>query len=73
MLDDALALGVKHAALNVNLSSLVALTNGPGSLTWTNLGGAVHYFEAARIQGLDRQVKKLSDAGVVVSLIILCL
>jgi len=71
MLDDALALGVKHAALNVNLSSLVALTNGPGSLTWTNLGGAVHYFEAARIQGLDRQVKKLSDAGVVVSLIIL--
>src|SRR3954447_2413738 len=71
MLDDALALGVKHAALNVNLSSLVTLTNNPGALAWTNLGGGVHYFEKARIEGLDRQVKKLSDAGVIVSLIIL--
>jgi hypothetical protein len=35
MIDDALALGVKHAALNVDISRLVALTNGSGTVSWT--------------------------------------
>jgi len=71
MLDDALSLGVKHAALNVNLSSLVLATNESASLEWTNGGGWKCFFSRGRVEALDHQVKKLSDAGVLVSLIIL--
>ena len=71
MIDDALALGIKHAALNVNLSSLLQLTNTPESLIWTNSDGDAFYFHAPHVRALDKQVKMLSDANVVVSLIIL--
>jgi len=71
MVDDALALGIKHAALNVNLSSLVVLTNEPASLPWTRNGNEKLYFNAARVQALDRQVKTLSESNVVISLILL--
>ena len=60
MVDDALALGIKHAALNVNFAQLLDLSE-PGKLK-PNL----HYLEQ-----LDRQVKPLSDSGAVVSLILL--
>lgn len=71
MIDDALALGIKHAALNVNLSSLLQLTNTPESLAWTNSYGNCFYFHASHVRALDKQVKTLSDSNVVVSLIIL--
>ncbi|MCI0746625.1 MAG: DUF5722 domain-containing protein [Verrucomicrobia subdivision 3 bacterium] len=70
MLDDALALGIKHAALNVNLSQFVALTNGPGTVAW-DVDGTQCFLRGDVARGLDRQVKTLSDAGVVVSLILL--
>ncbi len=60
MVDDALALGIKHAALNVNFASLLsASTNGDFSINERSL------------ENLDRQVKPLSDAKVVISLILL--
>jgi hypothetical protein len=60
MVDDALALGIKHAALNVNFASLLTVsTNGDFSINERSL------------ENLDRQVKPLSDANVVVSLILL--
>jgi hypothetical protein len=73
MVDDALALGVKHAALNVNLGQMVAPgANGDGSehLHWTSAGDEF-FFNAAYVQRLDRDIKALSDHGVVVHLIIL--
>ena len=71
MIDDALALGIKHAALNVNLASLLQLTNNPQSLPWTNSDGQPFYFHAVHVQALDRPIKTLSDSNVIVSLIIL--
>jgi len=70
MIDDALALGIKHAALNVNLASLLQLTNNPQSLPWTNSDGQPFYFHAVHVQALDRPIKTLSDSNVIVSLII---
>ena len=60
MVDDALALGIKHAALNVNFAQLLDLSE-PGKLKPNT----------RFLESLDRQVKPLSDHGVVVSLILL--
>jgi hypothetical protein len=70
IVDDALALGVKHAALNFNLSQLVdpkADTNNP---SW-EFGGRKHHFKRGYLDGMDKRIKTLSDRGVVVSLIVL--
>lgn len=60
MVDDALALGIQHAALNVNFAQLLNASNP------AHLKANIRYLES-----LDRQIKPLSDAGVVVSLILL--
>lgn len=69
MVDDALSLGIKHAALNVNIGQLLLApkeTNGLESAVskqWR--------FSPAYVSHLDQQVKTLSDHGVVVSFILL--
>jgi hypothetical protein len=70
MVDDAIALGVKHAALNVSFNSLVTTGTGPDTLPWIVDGTTVHLSKPA-VERLDSQVKPLSDAGMVVSLILL--
>jgi len=70
MLDDALKLGVKHAALNVNLTQLVDPNGATNSIPWTVDGRVIHFRRPA-IAGLDRQVKTLTDAGVIVTFIVL--
>ncbi len=70
MLDDAIKLGIKHASLNVNLTGLIDLDGRPGGLSWLVDGRPV-MFRAGAIQSLDQQVRTLTDAGVVVSLILL--
>lgn len=60
MVDDALALGIQHAALNVNFGQLLRLESD-GEFA----------FNERYLEGLDGQIKPLSDAGVVVSLILL--
>lgn len=70
IVDDALALGVKHAALNFNLSQLIdpkGNTNHPG---WT-IDGRTYRFQSGYLASLDRRIKELSDRGVVVNLIVL--
>ena len=47
MVDDALALGVKHAALNVNLSQLVDPERDSGEPRWAADGKVFHFKEAA--------------------------
>lgn len=70
MVDDALALGVKHAALNFNLSQLIdpkGDTNNPS----LELAGQTYYFRSDYLAAMDRQIKALSDRGVIVNLIVL--
>lgn len=70
MVEDAIVLGVKHAALNVNLSTLLARTNSPETIAWKTDAGAC-FIRPGALRGLDGQIKQLSDAGVVISLILL--
>jgi len=70
MVDDALALGVKHAALNFNLAQLVDPRGDTNNPSWT-YGGRTHRFQRGYLAGMDRQIKALSDRGVIVSLILL--
>lgn len=70
MVDDALALGIRHAGLNCHLASFVDLERKADSLKFT-LDGQDYFFRRAAVAQLDSQVKPLSDAGVVVSLIVL--
>lgn len=70
MTDDALALGIQHAALNVNLTQLIDPTGKEDSLGW-NSAGQTFAFNAGVVADLDRRVKPLSDRGVVVYLILL--
>jgi hypothetical protein len=69
MVDDALALGIKHAALNVSLTSLIDLDGGTGSLSFSSDGRTFHFVTSA-VESIP--VKPLSDAGVSVNLILLC-
>lgn len=70
MTEDALALGVGHATLNVLLTSLIGQPDEPGALRWARGEDAVWIREAA-LAGLDEQVRALSGAGVLVNLILL--
>ena len=70
MVEDALALGIKHAALNVNFAQLLQLQTNAASLS-ANFGGTNFYFARGYVEHLDRQIKPLSDRGVIVSLILL--
>ena len=70
MVDDALALGVKHAALNCNLADLLDLSKATQSIPHQWQGRAYSFHQPA-ITRLDQQIKPLADAGVLVSLIIL--
>jgi hypothetical protein len=73
IIEDALALGVKHAALNVNLAQLVAPTAGSDDAQfyrWTHDGRSFR-FRRAQVEHLDNSIRTLSRHGVVVHLIIL--
>lgn len=72
-IQDALTLGVKHAAINLNLSQLVDVHADQDSddvSSW-EFQGRKFYFKNKYVSQLDRQIKPLSDADVVVNLIIL--
>jgi hypothetical protein len=68
MVDDAIALGVKHAALNVDLASLIDLSRAADSLAW-KMDGETYHFRRRAVENIP--VKKLSDAGMQVTLILL--
>ena len=70
MLDDALALGVKHAALNLNLTGLFVRGDDKDAVSYTS-DGETFRFHRRYLESIDRQIKQLSDAGVLVNLIVL--
>ncbi len=71
MPDDAIALGVKHAAVNVDLASLLDLGAAADAPAW-QMDGTTYHFRLAYVEALDQRIKKLSDAGMTVTLILLC-
>ncbi len=70
MVEDALALGIRHAAINIDLGQLIAPTAKEGDLNWRD-GDKSYAFDADYVVRLDRQIKPLSDRGVIVTLILL--
>jgi hypothetical protein len=70
MVPDALELGIHHAGLNLVLSQLLDLEKKPGNPRWT-VDGEEFSFAAGPLQAMDQQIKPLSDAGVVVYVILL--
>lgn len=70
MVPDAIALGIKHAALNINFSQMIDLSGKTNGLDWIVDGQPVH-FRRSYIDSLERQIRPLTDAGIVVSLILL--
>lgn len=70
MVDDAIALGVKHAALNVNFGNMVLLDGTTNDVAWRT-DGRTFYFRRGFVENYDRQIKTLSDAGMTVTLILL--
>src|SRR5688572_6340183 len=70
MVQDAVALGIHHAAINVNLTALFHLSEQPGSVKFSH-GARTWWINGNYAHSLDSQVKPLSDAGVLVYLIIL--
>ena len=68
MTDDALALGIRHATLNVSVEALFDWEKKPGSPTWS-VDGETFAFRRGYLDSLG--VKRLSDAGVNVYLIVL--
>lgn len=70
MIDDAIALGVHHAALNVNLTQLIDPTGQENGSKWT-VNGKHFAFSPSQVAALDAQVKPLSDRQITVNLILL--
>lgn len=59
MVDDALALGVKHAALNFNLAQLVDPRGDTNNPAWA-FEGRTYRFQRGYLEALDRQIRPLS-------------
>jgi hypothetical protein len=70
LVDDALALGVKHAALNFNLAALVDPSGDTNNPSYEFQGRAYH-FRKGYLERMDSQIKTLSDHGMLVYLIVL--
>ena len=70
IVEDALALGVKHAALNFNLSQLIDARGETNNPAWTH-AGRTYRFKRSYVESMDRRIKTLSDAGVLVNIIVL--
>jgi hypothetical protein len=70
LVDDALALGIKHAAQNINLTALFVASPSENDVIFVHEGETFR-FRRSYLEGMDRQIKTLSQAGVLVNLIVL--
>jgi len=70
MVGDAIALGVQHAAFNIDIGASVKLTPAPDDFHW-KMDGHEFWFDRSYIEAMDRQIKDMSDSGAAVTLILL--
>ena len=71
VLDDALSLGLGHAALNVNLPCIVQ-ASGVNNAIEFKFDGKNYFFNREYMRMLDHRIKALSEKSVVINLIIIC-
>ncbi len=72
MADDAIALGVRHAALNLDLCELIApMTAADADVIIQRYDGGEFRFRRAAVEEHDRRIRRLSDHGMLVYLILL--
>jgi hypothetical protein len=70
MVDDALALGIKHAALNINLTALFTQSTNEPAVAY-EFEGAMFRFRRGYLESMDERIRTLSQAKVLVNLIVL--
>lgn len=71
MVHDAINLGVKHAALNVNLGSFLWCEPVEGDTIPYEFDGETFYFRRSVVESNDARVRELTDAGVIITYILL--
>ena len=69
--EDALALGIRHAAVNVNLGDFMMEYPDGGNTIFYRFEGKDYYIRRRAAEYTDRCINPLSDAGVSVNLILL--
>ncbi|MFM2170297.1 MAG: hypothetical protein RI957_526 [Verrucomicrobiota bacterium] len=70
MADDALALGIHHAGVNINITALFDAQKRPENPK-INVDGFEFSFQESYLKSIDRQIKPLSDHGVLIYLIVI--
>ncbi len=70
MIDDAVELGVRHAAHNVCIGDL--MRSGPDGCIPFEHDGRTYYFDRETVESTDRALAKMTENGIVVTLILLC-
>ena len=68
--EDAVELGVKHAVFNFNLTSLFATDDSSDNLPWVR-NGRKYFFDHKYVARQDANIKRLSDSGALVYLVVL--
>ena len=68
MVEDALKLGVKHSALNINLSALIDPAGDHQNPSWRSEGKTYH-FRRAYLSQIDSQIRAMYENGMLVNLI----
>lgn len=68
---DAISLGVKHAALNIAITDVMRSEDDPDVIPF-EYDGYTYYINMAHIREQDERIKELTDAGVVITFIMLC-
>lgn len=71
MVHDAINLGVKHAALNVNLGSFLWCNPVEDDTIPYEFDGETFYFRKSIVEQNDARVRELTDAGVIITYILL--
>ena len=69
--EDALALGIRHAALSVNLGDLMMEFPEGADTLYFRFDGEEYYIRKSMAEYLDGCIRPLSDKGVIVNLILL--
>lgn len=70
MAEDAVALRIAHAAVNVDLVALVASRDAAQAIEFAR-GDQIFRFDAGYVAQLDAQIRPLAQAGIILSLILL--
>ena len=68
---DAIELGVAHAALNVSQGDLLELAPDEDNTLEFPLDGRTYYFNRRSVEACDARFKELTDAGIIITLILL--